>query len=490
MDPNQNQPGGDNPQQPAQTNPLDDWHARNQNQTPAYNNVDYWNPNPTQQTESPNPSQSPSTLPQSFSPPTPEVTQSPNTTSLGTQTSSQDSPQEYGPSAPSADPVMSSAFSEPSQPTSTAAASMTSTPEPQTPLANNSEVPISTQEASIPPAPDTPSKPAGSSNTLMIIMVVLVITLLGSTGLLAFQNYQLKQQVNGNNITDPSPTTDAEEPDPMASWKTYSNPAQGFEIKYPADWQENKPATGSPDLVYLNAPPLEGDLRYSVSVSTVNKLPNVPTQEEVINDLGFMYTTEAPSRSGALTYYIAKGNTYLSFLLQPYNEDTPNMNQEALKETFKSMLGTFKLISASPSPSPTSTTGCQNGFKEFKNANFSFCYPDDMKAATGNTASAVVLENDRETLRVVQNFQGGWGGSACLTIDAVKIADYPSKRLSWKSEKTDGSCDSSFTSFASMINEGVFKFPYPYMIELKSKSGNFAANSRYLTIEQSFKPAK
>jgi len=72
------------------------------------------------------------------------------------------------------------------------------------------------------------SKP---NNKLVVGAVVLILLLLTSTGLLAYQNFQLQKQIASLQSTpspSPSPT-----PDPTANWKTYTNQKLIFSFKYP-----------------------------------------------------------------------------------------------------------------------------------------------------------------------------------------------------------------------------------------------------------------
>ncbi len=80
---------------------------------------------------------------------------------------------------------------------------------------------------------------------LVIGLAILVLLLLGTTGFLAYQNYQLKQQVLQKQptplpevtkqpvIPSPTPTIDS-----TSNWETYTNTTAGFNIKHPSGWRK------------------------------------------------------------------------------------------------------------------------------------------------------------------------------------------------------------------------------------------------------------
>ena len=67
------------------------------------------------------------------------------------------------------------------------------------------------------------------------LLISLTISLLSATGILGYQNYQLKQQTPSPSpqlvVNSPLPETD-----PTAEWKKYTNPVLNYSISYPADW--------------------------------------------------------------------------------------------------------------------------------------------------------------------------------------------------------------------------------------------------------------
>jgi len=93
-----------------------------------------------------------------------------------------------------------------------------------------------------PPEPPiiSPQPPQKKSFTWLIILVILF--LLASTGVLAYQYYQLKTQTTNPSllsqptlITLPSPDPLAEADDPTVNWNTYINNYWGVSLRYPQD---------------------------------------------------------------------------------------------------------------------------------------------------------------------------------------------------------------------------------------------------------------
>lgn len=459
MDPSQDKP--QESQTTQQTQSSNDYSENmNKNQTPAFNNTEYWNPKTaeaSQQVSEPvNPPK----------PPSPE-------------------------------------------------------PQPELPVSDSSPTP----EAITPPPPETPTSwntpptppkpPNSSSNALMIVMVVLVIVLLGGTGLFWFQNYQLKNQVKNKVVNiEASPSPEAI-PDPTADWKTHTDSQLGISIRFPSTWSVSKTqdiegvstfwlTSNSPNKTASTVKNLEiivgSDLVYSTSGSsgifantTSCGEPNEkPFSVKIENEV---YTTSINGNACVGTGENAKFERY-SFHFEkqgklPHITGTYFTYSEL--EEIKQILSTLEFTTATPSPSasPVSAGTCERGYKAFIASDYSLCYPETLKLTSGDVNSnAVVFDNTNETFKVTKNFQGGWGGSTCLFIDKTTVSGYPSKRLSWKTEKTDGTCDTTFISFAEMINEGVFKFPYPYALELTSKKVPYNDNSKFITIENSFKVGK
>jgi len=93
-------------------------------------------------------------------------------------------------------------------------------------------------------------EPTKQKLRLIIDLLVLVLLILGITGYLVYQNYQLKQEIVQKQPTStslPEVTKQPETPNAIpneeltTNWKTYSNTKYNFTFKYPNGWkyQEN-----------------------------------------------------------------------------------------------------------------------------------------------------------------------------------------------------------------------------------------------------------
>ncbi len=517
MDPNQNKPDPDSQNSSNETaNPVSAWQENNENQTPAYNNTDYWNttnttvdealsnkPEPTEKQELEDTSKDQENPWASYQN-EPENSEPNSTKTLDTSSENSNTSQWTSPENSTIDSSNTSENSTNPTPWNNASDYSTS---------NTNEA--SDTQAVTENNLSSPKPPSSSSNALMVFMVALVVILLGTTGLFAFQNYQLRQT---NNTNSPSPVASLEPsstPDPTADWKTYTNSELNFIIKYPANFvakgQLSAPVNGiSKLLTYYSDPTtikedtdalFDGFNIYQVSTTNSTNLEGYVDNE--IKALSGLQVFE--SKNLTKTQITVDGNSGFSVELSDNRKEyyfqvaSKNGKQYIVISTShsnSSFLPTIDLILSTlkfatfPSNSPISSTNCLTGFEKFTNSNFSFCFPTGMKETTASTTTSVVLENSTETLKVVQNFQGGWGGSPCLAINAVEVAGYKSKRLSWKTEKADNTCESTYTSFATMVNEGVFKSPFPYMMEYTKKSGMFTDDKNFIAIETSFTPAK
>ncbi len=343
--------------------------------------------------------------------------------------------------------------------------------------------PKPTSSSYSPPAP----KPSGSSNGLMIIMVVLVIVLLGATGLFAFQNYQLRQQY-ASPVASATPVTKAlATPDPTANWILYTDKNNKYSFKYPSDWEIiTATDAGKPKDLFIATDKMETQKYLKANPGGFDLRSRVDTTVGGVNITRF--TSKGVYQWESAVIPLGTGTLIIEGVLN----NNPSADEVQL---FNQIISTFKLTaqsgaslypSASPSASPISNA-CGTGWKLFDNKAIQFCYPDTLKETAASTASAIVMDDTTQTLKVTQNFQGGWGGSPCLFIDKTTVSGYASKRLSWKKENADGTCQNIYTSFAEMVNEGNFTFPFPYAVELTSKKTPYPDNTAFLTIEKSFK---
>jgi len=123
------------------------------------------------------------------------------------------------------------------------------------------------------PATEPNAQPKSKNWLLVGVFVLLIVSLL-TTGFLAYQNFQLKKQVQQVQIT-PVPATPT--PDPTADWKTFSNKENGYSIKYPTAWFLN-PDKQAPDEIMNLVKDLYSLTIYSGSSHTEIPPGKVPSQ--------------------------------------------------------------------------------------------------------------------------------------------------------------------------------------------------------------------
>lgn len=205
----------------------------------------------------------------------------------------------------------------------------------------------------------SPRKPAVSP------ILIAIITLLSlSLAFLTYQNYQLKQQLTSLNqsqvsLPQPTPTvsTPTATPDPTAGWKTYDNANIRFSLRYPPDWQvKDTIDLNDPTLAYIYAPEPKRISPYGLTppqfyifIERAETLPSYNFSSETISGDTYQYqvykTTDKPSRSGALTYYVKfELNSeiyFISLSLTPYRLPNPYAQQEEYEQIFSRILSTF-----------------------------------------------------------------------------------------------------------------------------------------------------
>ncbi len=136
------------------------------------------------------------------------------------------------------------------------------TPAPKTQPAVESQ-----QPATSPSPPTAQVKPIKKPTKLpIILMTVIAVLSLAVSAYFGYQNYLLKQQISQSPTASPSPTVD-----PTADWKTYTNTAYSYHLKYPNEWLAKSFGPGPGGFQLLN------DSSRGVILSPNNQEQTIPS---------------------------------------------------------------------------------------------------------------------------------------------------------------------------------------------------------------------
>jgi len=218
-----------------------------------------------------------------------------------------------------------------------------------------------------------------SSNKLVPLFIFLFLAALGVAGYFGWQIFQLKKEQASLTQPTPIPTPTATSAlpspttDPTVNWEIYTNPKIGFSFKYPEGWTERPVAEHDSTIVYVDADEEFGEgpepLRYYLWVNEVSQLPDREYTKESVGQYTAYITDEEPSRSGALTYFIAKDEQgYIAISFTPYSAEKPFPAQERYINTFDQILSTFKFLDQADSTA---------NWKTYSNNELSFRYPSN-----------------------------------------------------------------------------------------------------------------
>ncbi|MDZ7587137.1 MAG: hypothetical protein U0946_05235 [Patescibacteria group bacterium] len=88
--------------------------------------------------------------------------------------------------------------------------------------------------------PTSPALISQPSKSFPWPLILIIIFLLTSTGVLAYQYFQLKSQVSNLALTAtpaaPLPSSSPDSPDPTTDWKTYTNENLKFSLNFPSSF--------------------------------------------------------------------------------------------------------------------------------------------------------------------------------------------------------------------------------------------------------------
>ena len=235
-------------------------------------------------------------------------------------------------------------------------------------------------ESSLPVTPSTTktnSSPKKKDWFLIGILILLIVSL-ATTGLLAYQNFQLKKQLQQaqqsttptptavtpapsftqtEQLTTPTPTTITPTPNPTANWKTYRNEAVTF--KFPSSWEEKPVVTSDSGYTQeFNDPQNKYTLTFS-SLKNYNPATGEPyaSIDEYIN---MPYKVKAVTIDGqdgrqplpragsehiiAVMFFSKDSRNIYTLKLQTGNNpmDTNEAKAKEAQKLFDQILSTFK----------------------------------------------------------------------------------------------------------------------------------------------------
>ncbi len=260
---------------------------------------------------------------------------------------------------------------------------------PVTPVPSASSTPLPSMT---PPPVMKPPHSGKSLNIKKMLWVFLALFFVAGSIWAVTWEYGMKYGGKSQNIQTagvqavvPTPV-----PDPTLNWKTYTDTANGYLIKYPSEWflQEcpTDPECAKEDTsVYFwtidkkNPPPSSGVPHYAwisyfpnpdgkefTDVATQNVTAAIKAaftfREEVINNQTVYRTTSLPSENGTEWVFFKKSTgDYIAVGFTPSEANASaeeNVKQEHMKfyDEFNAMLKTFQFvenISVTPSTTPS-----------------------------------------------------------------------------------------------------------------------------------------
>ena len=217
-----------------------------------------------------------------------------------------------------------------------------------------------------PPEPPiiSPQPPQKKSFTWLIILVILF--LLASTGVLAYQYYQLKTQtinstpssspvaVNPSLAPFPTPTPSQ---DPTADWKTYTNSVDNFSFKYSSTWiidTQGEKGDERQENIQVKLTKDKAIIGITANLVGIGGGPrNVPFEEinlwgktyyKQFSDIDFTTNTKRIDISDdprGLGVFKIGTQTYMISLTYPADQEGDKPD-ELLSEEFDQILSTFK----------------------------------------------------------------------------------------------------------------------------------------------------
>lgn len=182
---------------------------------------------------------------------------------------------------------------------------------------------------------------------VVILPILIIVLLLGLVGYLVFQNSQLRKEQPSLNQPTATPTSNLPSPtsSPTDNWKTYTNTAYGYSIKFPSSWrtqliaagardQEALPNSRHVDLFNPNIKTYDASIGASKGVITIQYFGLLP--EQFANTPYDYQIGNAKAIKKENVYYVKSGRGILEILVA-----LPENQQD--EPAFDQILSTFKL---------------------------------------------------------------------------------------------------------------------------------------------------
>jgi len=201
--------------------------------------------------------------------------------------------------------------------------------------------------------PESPKK----SSPLMIIAIILAVI-----AVLAVVAY-----VFGAKLFAPTPTptpiaivTPSPTPDVTASWKTYTNTAVGFSVKYPSNWRLVGTET-STDMIGFGPSNVGQDIQWGINIYSGK------TADQIIAEMGKQFGTDRKVQQEQITVNGLSATKvtvttpsiptwiFQQILITSGDKIIALSNGAIIDANFDNFYNSFKFIEVTPSGSPTAS---------------------------------------------------------------------------------------------------------------------------------------
>lgn len=202
----------------------------------------------------------------------------------------------------------------------------------------------------------TPKEPKKSSPLFVIALILLLVVVLGLGGYFVWTKYFNKTEVT------PTPSPVAEvistpTPDPTADWKTYTNTAVGFSVRYPSDWRLVGTET-STDMIGFGPANVGEDVLWGINIY------GDKTADQIVADMGKQFSTDRkvqqeqitingfPATKVTVTTSSLETWVFQQILITSSDKIIAISNGAIVDSNFDSFYDSFKFIEATSSATP------------------------------------------------------------------------------------------------------------------------------------------